>query len=300
MARRMALAISTGCTSDLKARAKAPLTARSRRCSTGRTDPLSGLLVVCGLTDGNGPDWVLRCCVPAAPARGAVPGSCRFGVRRELAPQWGVHAQVAERQTRCLQVAVSLWAWGFKSPLAHAKTRARTSRFGAVVRLLGAFVSLLSSRRQPPPEDPHRGLPAHSRRPEPPGNGAPGDAPRLAVGAAPWPALGGGSPLPPRESRSAGATSNAGEMMVVCQPTRLRGQAGRARRRDWVAVTLRREEGRRRRGTSRELVEAAGLPATWLSSMAGASGSPWSPSGTGSSRSSRSAPPSRGAASGRR
>src|SRR5690606_10011624 len=29
------------------------------------------------------------------------------------------HARVAERQTRCLQVAVSLWAWGFKSPLAH-------------------------------------------------------------------------------------------------------------------------------------------------------------------------------------
>lgn len=28
-------------------------------------------------------------------------------------------AQVAERQTRCVQVAVSERAWGFKSPLAH-------------------------------------------------------------------------------------------------------------------------------------------------------------------------------------
>src|SRR3954453_5290513 len=29
------------------------------------------------------------------------------------------HARVAERQTRCVQVAVSERAWGFKSPLAH-------------------------------------------------------------------------------------------------------------------------------------------------------------------------------------
>src|SRR6476620_2306705 len=123
MARRIALAISTGCTSDLKARAKAPLTARSRRCSTRSNRPTARPPSVCGLTDGNGPDWVLRCCVPAASAEDAVPGSCRFGVRRELAPQWGVHAQVAERQTRCLQVAVSLWAWGFKSPLAHTVVR---------------------------------------------------------------------------------------------------------------------------------------------------------------------------------
>lgn len=54
------------------------------------------------------------------------------------------------------------------------------------------------------------------------------DEPRLAVGAALWPALGGGSPLPPRESPSAGAASNAGEMMMVCQPTRLRW-SGRSR-----------------------------------------------------------------------
>lgn len=54
------------------------------------------------------------------------------------------------------------------------------------------------------------------------------DEPRLAVGAAPWPALGGGSPLPPRESPSAGRTSNAGEMMMVCQPIRLRW-SGRSR-----------------------------------------------------------------------
>ena len=43
-----------------------------------------------------------------------------------FAPRWGdaahydSYAQVAERQTRCLQVAVSLRAWGFKSPLAHS------------------------------------------------------------------------------------------------------------------------------------------------------------------------------------
>ena len=30
---------------------------------------------------------------------------------------------MAERQTRCLQVAVSLRAWGFKSPLAHPSER---------------------------------------------------------------------------------------------------------------------------------------------------------------------------------
>ena len=36
------------------------------------------------------------------------------------------HARVAERQTRCLQVAVSLRAWGFKSPLSHPDVPAST------------------------------------------------------------------------------------------------------------------------------------------------------------------------------
>ena len=50
-------------------------------------------------------------------------------MREALAPVWGkperwdnlgpLHARVAERQTRWLQVPVSERAWGFKSPLAH-------------------------------------------------------------------------------------------------------------------------------------------------------------------------------------
>ena len=54
-------------------------------------------------------------CVDVAPC-----GS-RFAPRRGDAAHYDSYAQVAERQTRCLQVAVSLRAWGFKSPLAHSR-----------------------------------------------------------------------------------------------------------------------------------------------------------------------------------
>ena len=47
------------------------------------------------------------------------PCGSRFAPRRGDAAHYDSYAQVAERQTRCLQVAVSLRAWGFKSPLAH-------------------------------------------------------------------------------------------------------------------------------------------------------------------------------------
>ena len=53
------------------------------------------------------------------------------------------HAQVAERQTRWLQVPVSERAWGFKSPLAHAMTNGprlpggRSARSGALPPRVG-------------------------------------------------------------------------------------------------------------------------------------------------------------------
>lgn len=58
---------------------------------------------------------------------------------------------MAERQTRCLQVAVSLRAWGFKSPLAHSGDvpECRGHLFPKVPGqsdLTGDFVVAVSSR----------------------------------------------------------------------------------------------------------------------------------------------------------
>src|SRR4051794_2789495 len=132
MARRMADAISTGCTSDLKARAKAPLTARSRRCSTRSNRPM-------GATSSRVARDAARAAAGAVWSTIVTGWSGEVGHARRVALQardvgrdpvwrsWGAyatigrsHARVAERQTRCVQVAVSERAWGFKSPLAHA------------------------------------------------------------------------------------------------------------------------------------------------------------------------------------
>src|SRR5918995_1779731 len=69
---------------------------------------------------------------------GAAPPRWRPGVRPigRARQGWGslspLLARVAERQTRCVQVAVSERAWGFKSPLAHTAIRAPDQRSGAL------------------------------------------------------------------------------------------------------------------------------------------------------------------------
>lgn len=117
-----------------------------------------------------------------------------------------------------------------ESPLAHAKTMGPEPHgSGPIVRLFGGPSSCLGEQS---PVSHHLKiliedcLLTQGRRAN--WDWCARDEPRLAVGAALWPALGGGSPLPPRESPSAGTTSNAGEMMMVCQPTRLRW-SGRSR-----------------------------------------------------------------------
>ncbi len=64
------------------------------------------------------------CCQALSGAVGRCPGDrvCPGGGRRgRLCPRIvHAHAQVAERQTRWLQVPVSARTWGFKSPLAHS------------------------------------------------------------------------------------------------------------------------------------------------------------------------------------
>src|SRR5699024_1424901 len=74
-------------------------------------------------------------------------GPARRGGRRGLTSLWGswppwgtmrrlarrsagerTHARVAEWQTRCLQVAVSARAWGFKSPLSHHCPESRLTK----------------------------------------------------------------------------------------------------------------------------------------------------------------------------
>ncbi len=64
-----------------------------------------------GRRDQPAADGVAATALVEGPLVGHNGRACDFGRRR-------THARVAERQTRCLQVAVSLWAWG-SNPLSH-------------------------------------------------------------------------------------------------------------------------------------------------------------------------------------
>lgn len=138
---------------------------------------------------------------------------------------------------RGLSRSSGMWIWeppqrsedGGVPPCAREDEGPRTSRFGALRAFVGGPSSCLGEQS---PVSHHLKiliedcLLTQGRRAN--WDWSARDEPRPAVGAALWPALGGGSPLPPRESPSAGRTSNAGEMMMVCQPTRLRW-SGRSR-----------------------------------------------------------------------
>lgn len=138
---------------------------------------------------------------------------------------------------RGLSRSSGMWIWeppqrsedGGVPPCAREDEGPRTSRFGALRAFVGGPSSCLGEQS---PVSHHLKiliedcLLTQGRRAN--WDWSARDEPRPAVGAALWPALGGGSPLPPRESPSTGRTSNASEMMMVCQPTRLRW-SGRSR-----------------------------------------------------------------------